>query len=418
MAHPFWDKYIEYEERLEATDEIFKILSRIIHIPLHQYARYFERYRTIAAKRNVEELAPSVVSSRILAEIGREGQNKPPAEQERELRTRIDAYHMEIFNRTQAETTNRWTYEQEIKRPYYHVTELDDAQLSNWRKYLEFEEGEGDYERTKFLYERCLVTCANYEEFWYRYARWTLAQMDKDETVRNEEVRNIYRRACNIYVYISKPEIRLHYARFEESLGKADTAIEIHDAILVNIPDHLDTIISLVNTYRRSEGVDVALAKLRDYTKSAGYPIKGALIAEEARLVWKVKGDPDGARRILNSNQQHAVECPRFWISFLNFERTQPTSEEQEAACHQRMKTIINDVRFKTRLPPTTIAELSSSYLQYLEERGGKEAMVEWTQLDREINGPPVAAAVAAKSKPSSNGKGRGGATNGHSTTV
>ena len=33
---------------------------------------------------------------------------------ERELRARIHNYHLEIFGRTQTETTKRWTYESEV----------------------------------------------------------------------------------------------------------------------------------------------------------------------------------------------------------------------------------------------------------------------------------------------------------------
>ncbi|MBE7180685.1 MAG: hypothetical protein INR71_05655, partial [Terriglobus roseus] len=173
LAHPFWDKYLEFEERLEAQQQIFAILARIIHIPMHQYARYFERFRALAASRPLVELVPA----NLLAQYRAEWQASNPAgrseaEMERDLRARIDGYYLEIFQKTQAETTKRWTYEQEIKRPYFHVTELDEPQLANWRKYLDFEEVEGDYQRIVFLYERCLVAAAYYDEFWLRYSRW------------------------------------------------------------------------------------------------------------------------------------------------------------------------------------------------------------------------------------------------------
>ncbi|KAI7100605.1 putative mRNA splicing protein, partial [Hortaea werneckii] len=160
LAHPFWDKYIEFEERIEAHDRVFEILSEIIHIPLHQYARYFERYRALSVNRSLAELAPANVIDGFRNELAGGMQQRTDAQMEQELRARIDQYHAEVFQQTQTETTKRWTYESEVKRPYYHVTDLDDAQLANWRKYLDFEESEGGYERTKFLYERCLVTAA------------------------------------------------------------------------------------------------------------------------------------------------------------------------------------------------------------------------------------------------------------------
>src|SRR5690242_6975198 len=58
LSHPFWDKYLEFEERLESFDRIFTILSRIIYIPMHQYARYFEKYRQMAQSRPLAATAP------------------------------------------------------------------------------------------------------------------------------------------------------------------------------------------------------------------------------------------------------------------------------------------------------------------------------------------------------------------------
>lgn len=239
LSHPFWDKYIEFEERLECEDKIFAILERVVHIPMHQYARYFDRFRTLAQSRPLTELLPEDTLAQFRQEVMAD---PPPAVQagqqqikmergeleiEREIRTRIDSFHLEIFSRTQTETTKRWTYESEIKRPYFHVTELDEPQLVNWRKYLDFEEVESGFERVAFLYERCLVTCAFYDEFWYRYVRWMYAQEGKEE-----DARNIYQRASMIFVPISRPGIRLQYAAFEESQSGSDMARSVYESIL------------------------------------------------------------------------------------------------------------------------------------------------------------------------------------------
>jgi len=64
-----------------------------------------------------------------------------------------------VHAKTAEETNKRWPYEADIKRPYFHVKPIDPAQLLNWRRYLDFEETEGDVERIRLLYERCLVSC-------------------------------------------------------------------------------------------------------------------------------------------------------------------------------------------------------------------------------------------------------------------
>ncbi|KAF2458337.1 hypothetical protein BDY21DRAFT_371175 [Lineolata rhizophorae] len=94
------------------------------------------------------------------------------------------------------------------------------------RKQLNFEEAEGDYRRTVYLYERCLTTAALYEEFWQRYARWMMAQAGK------EEVRIIYQRSSCVYFPILRLSVRHNYALLEETCGRLDVSKVIYEAIL------------------------------------------------------------------------------------------------------------------------------------------------------------------------------------------
>ncbi|OAL19225.1 hypothetical protein AYO22_09986 [Fonsecaea multimorphosa] len=403
LAHPFWDKYIEFEERMEGFDRIFAILGRIIHIPMHQYARYFEKYRQMAQTRPLSAIAPPGTLTQLQMDIENEGAGykagRSQTEVERELRARIDNYHLEIFRRTQTETTKRWTYESEIKRPYFHVTDLDEAQLANWRKYLDFEESEGDYTRTQFLYERCLVTCAQHDEFWLRYARWMLAQQGKEE-----EVRNIYQRASCFYVPIALPTTRLQYAYFEEMTGRVDVAKDIHDAILIQLPGHVETIVSLANINRRHSGLEAAVAVYQSHLESSTIDSasKAALVAEWAKLLWKVKGSPEEARQIFQQNQHWYLESPAFWTSYLRFEIDQPTSSETEEQHYEQIRRVVDEILSKSVLPEPTVQELITTYMKYLLERGTKDAAKEYMNLDREINGP-ISVQKLPKANPEAN---------------
>ena len=59
----------------------------------------------------------------------------------------------------------------QIKRPYFHVKPLERLQLKNWRDYLDFEILEGNRQRIQFLFERCMIACALYEDFWSKVYR-------------------------------------------------------------------------------------------------------------------------------------------------------------------------------------------------------------------------------------------------------
>ncbi|KYG41695.1 hypothetical protein M433DRAFT_158746 [Acidomyces richmondensis BFW] len=384
QAHPFWDKYLEFEERMDDHDRIFQLLSRIIRIPLHQYSRYFERYRNLAASRSIFELAPPDVITKWKEEIhGQIGAKyKSDADFETEMRKRLDTYHMDMFHHVQAETSKRWTYEQEVKRPYYHVPDLDDAQLANWRKYLDFEEAEGDYTRIKFLYERCVVTAANYDEFWFRYARWMQAQGDKVM-----EVRNIYQRASCLYVPITRPAIRLQYARFEESVGNAAIAIDIHEAILSILPNHLETIAHLAETHRRQHGVETAISFLEKYINGheniTAYT-RGALVTRLARLVWQINGQPAEARKIYQKYYTEFPDCRPFWVNWFFFETKQTPSPQQQ----ERVKYVYDLIRQKTTLSTATLKEVTNYFSIFMEEFGDGADMKELEKIDVEVNGP------------------------------
>jgi pre-mRNA-processing factor 39 len=354
---------------------------------MHQYARYFEKFRQLAHARPLLELITGEQLAQYRAEVEAEiFQSGPKGEQEieREIRSKIDNFHLESFASTQTETTKRWTYESEVKRPYFHVTELDVPQLKNWKMYLDFEELEGDYPRIVFLYERCLVTCAFYDEFWFRYARWMSAQDGKQE-----EVRNIYQRASTLYVPISRPGIRLQYAYFEEMLDRVDVARDIHSAILDRLPGHVETIVSWSNLERRQMGLQAAIDVYKHNIDSPAVDLfsKAAFVVEWATLIWKVQGSVDEARQVFQKNQQWYLQSRHFWAKYFEFELSQPTSLATENEHYSRVKRIFEDMIQQSRMNLSTKKKLSNYYLSYLQQRGTKEAMKEFLQVDKELNG-------------------------------
>ncbi|KAI0203996.1 pre-mRNA-processing factor 39 [Astrocystis sublimbata] len=405
LAHPFWDKYIEYEERQEAQDKIFAILQRVIHIPMHQYARYFERFRQMAHTRPIEELVPAETLARYRSEVDAEsaaygGLERQELEIERDIRAKIDAMYYEMFQRTQDETTKRWTYESEVKRPYFHVTELENTQIGNWRKYLDFEEAQGDFDRIVFLYDRCLVTCALYDEFWIRYARWMSAQPSKDE-----EVRHIYMRAATLFVPVSRPGIRLQWAYFEESAGRIGVARDIHEAILFQLPDCVEAIVSCANLERRQNGLDAAIevykAKIDD--QHVDIFTKAVLVTEWAFLLWKVKGSIAEARAVFTKNVQWYSDSRHFWEKWIEFELQQATSLELEDQHAERLQHIFKELLAKSRISAAAKKELCMAYGNYLHKRGGKDAMKTFLRFDREVYGP-ASLSVLDKSMSTENG--------------
>lgn len=351
---------------------------------MHQYARYYERFRGMIHSRPLAGLVAADVLARFQSEVQAEGGARPELEIERDVRTKIDALYYETFTATQNEVTKRWTYESEIKRPYFHVTELEHPQLANWRKYLDFEESEGDYERIVCLYERCLTSCAFYDDLWFRYVRWMGAQDGKDE-----EVRNIYIRASTMFVPISRPGIRLQWAYFEESSDRVDVAADIHSSILLTLPNCIEVIVSLANLRRRQGGIDDAVLVLKEYIDAPAVDVytKAALVGEWAQLVWLGKRSAEEARAVFSKNSQSYADSILFWEKWLQFElgQTQDAAALDKQA--ERLKQVFDEMRRKSRLSAAAKRELALVYMNYLVQQGGKDAMKVFLQVDREIFG-------------------------------
>ena len=388
MSHPFWDKYIEFETRQEAHGRVFALLTRLCRIPLHQYSRYYEKLRGMAHSLPLSDVVSADELSRIRAEVQAETtaqgvSERPELEVEREIRSKIDAMFYEVFTATATEVNNRWTYESELGHQYFHTIALNHTQLNGWRKYLDFEEAGGDFERTKFLYERCVNTCALYEEFWLRFARWMSAQPG-----REEEVRHIYMQGAFL-VPVSRPGIRLQWACFEESQGRIDVARDIHASILNKLPDCTEVIISWAHLERRQKDTEAAIQVLKDHIDAPTVDLytKAMLVAEWAGLVWKGKGSADQARAVFSKNSQWYGDSRLFWEKWFEFELEQPAEAGKEDVMAQRVKHVYDEFRNKSRLSAAVKRNLGKVYMDFLIHRGGKDAMKEFISVDRDMFG-------------------------------
>ncbi|KAI9090990.1 putative mRNA splicing protein [Phlyctochytrium arcticum] len=369
ISHTFWDKYIEYEESKQAHGAVISILERIIHIPLHQYARYFEKYSALSVTRPISEL----ITQEEYKQLDDEIRNPPPKDDDdedaepsarktddqvqAELRQRIHTLKSEIYMRTQEGVHKRWVYESEIKRPYFHVKPLDEAQLSNWRKYLDFEEVEGDTGRIYFLYERCLVTCALYEEFWQRYIRFLLSRQDTDGT------RNVFIRATNIFIPPSRPAVRLAYATFEEQEKRIEEARELYTQILAQLPGHVETAIKLAHFERRQGGLGKAVESLnQNITAAPNAAGKAFLTAHKIKMSYAVDGNAESARSDFEQAVTQYSDSRFLWLQFLLFEIGQCGSQALTASA--KVWTSIKD----SELAPEDKRDLGFRYLDYLLE--------------------------------------------------
>ncbi len=420
MSHLFWDVYLSFEEyRNNNNQKVFKLLNHIITIPLYDYSKYFQKlfklleskkindfltkdeieiYKIeiqIARKQQIQTQSQSQSQSQLQnqkqiqpdtndKENENEIENLELTEDElnTEIHSKLVKKYTDIYVTTQTAVYKRWEFESQIKRPHFHITYLSDNDLSNWRRYLTFEEIEGDFNRTRLLYERCLITCALYEEFWLRYSRWLVGKG------KLEEARSVYKRAC-FYVPIGRPTIRNQYALFEQMQGNFLLARDIFTSVLESLPGNVETFIYYANLERIISGNnETALALYVQALESEYYDSisKNILLQEIIQLYTSLRHSIDEARQFLNAYILKFSKNYYFWRIFLELEINSNTfNNNEEDNQDLRVRNIFikiqqSDLEFKYQ------KDLSHIYQIYLLEHSTSENLKEYFQIDIKYN--------------------------------
>ncbi|XP_071334956.1 pre-mRNA-processing factor 39 isoform X1 [Trachinotus anak] len=186
-----WESFINWETEQQKLANVTAIYDRILGIPTQLYSQHFQRFKDHVQNNNPKHFLSEQefvqlrleLSKASLAMVSNDGET-PAAEEElppgtedladpakrvteiENMRHKVIEVRQEVFNHNEHEVSKRWAFEEGIKRPYFHVKALEKTQLNNWKEYLDFEIENGTPERVVVLFERCLIACALYEEFW------------------------------------------------------------------------------------------------------------------------------------------------------------------------------------------------------------------------------------------------------------
>jgi pre-mRNA-processing factor 39 len=205
----------------------------------------------------------------------------------------------------------------------------------------------------------------------------------------DEEIRYALQRASTTFVPVVRPAIRYHYSLWEESKGRLAVARAILKGLAVKMPQLVSTYVYMAHLERRIGGLQDGINSLKTSLASGKLDIytSGALVAEWAKMVWRVKGDIIGARAVFKDHIEEYLDSKYFWINYFKFELDQPLDMENPESTHERITTVFKLITERARLPPLIIRDLTEEYMQYLLERR-PDSVQEYIKLDRETNGP------------------------------
>ncbi|XP_062537988.1 LOW QUALITY PROTEIN: pre-mRNA-processing factor 39 [Armigeres subalbatus] len=215
------------------------------------------------------------------------------------IKDKIISRRKKLHKATVAAVTARWTYEEGIKRPYFHVKPLERCQLKNWKEYLDFEIEQGDEKRILVLFERCLIACALYDDFWLKLIRYLDSRAEEPEVV--PRIRDAYERACTIH-HPDKPSLHLMWSAFEESQNNVNKAADILANLEKVSPNLMQVAYRRINLERRRGDLDKCGQLYQTYlTTAKSKTIAGNVVIKYARFLNKIKKDHEQAHLVLKN---------------------------------------------------------------------------------------------------------------------
>eukprot|EP00250_Pteridium_aquilinum_P020126 c24712_g1_i4 orf=1655-3397(+) len=439
MSHILWDKYLEFEVSLNEINRISQIYTRIIQLPIQQLDRYYHSYKHFIALHTLTELqsdeeraatsasvsattastaadaAPEtelVPTESVVSEEGNfgesttaskiEGSVKPDQWSEENELIKFNLVRDELYKAAKEQDSRIAEYESAIRRPYFHVKPLDDAQLANWHRYLDAMEKEGDFAKVVKLYERCLIACANYPEYWIRY----VLHMDSEGSM--EYAVDALTRASQIFVK-RRPEIHLFAARFKEEHGDIEGARFEYEFLNSSLaPGLLESIVKAANFEHRQgnpEGACAVFTSAIEYEKSKeesrSLPF---LFIQYARFLDQVLLNTEKARGVYADALAFLPLSKALWEALIHFEAYRSGPKEID-----RLESLIEEATAAPRpdvpgLSAIDREEISSIYLEFVDLFGDLQRLKKVEARHRQLF--PLRKNAESRKRPSSDGSG------------
>ncbi|CAN6875434.1 unnamed protein product [Brassica oleracea] len=321
-----WDKYIEFLLIKKQWSSLAHVYLRTLRYPSKKLDFYYNNFRKIAAslKEKIkcridvngdlssdpmeEDLVPTLHSDEEISVVIRDlmGPSSSFA-----VAKALHAYLSigeQFYQDSEQLKAKISCFETQIRRPYFHVKPLDTNQLDNWHKYLSFAETYGDFDWAIKLYERCLIPCANYTEFWFRY-------VDFVESNGGRELANFaLARASQTFVK-NESAVHLFNARFKEHVGDASAA----SVALSRCGEELgvgfvENVAKKANMEKRLGNFEAAVTTYREALKKSlvgkeNVETTALLYVQFSRLKYMITNSADEAAQILIEGNEKVPHC-------------------------------------------------------------------------------------------------------------
>uniref|UniRef100_A0A7N8YNQ4 Pre-mRNA-processing factor 39-like n=1 Tax=Mastacembelus armatus TaxID=205130 RepID=A0A7N8YNQ4_9TELE len=350
-----WDLYVEWEKEQGNMRNAAAVLDRVLRVPTQLYNTHYDKFKEHLSSHEPKQVL-SLEEYEELRTLCRQSQKAERAEQAQEEEEERPPGEEELYYykcscclfrfkslnwlqtyaalsspahcyiKNKFDLLSLSLFITQIKRPYFHVKPLDRIQLRAWHSYLDWE-----ITQVRILFERCLIACALYEEFWVRYVQYL-------EPQSVDEARAVYKRACEIHL-MYKPNIHMQWATFEERHGDLTEARRVLEALEKSLPGLAVVRLRRAALERRAGQLDQSEALLQEaVAESKDKPTLHAFYSIKlARLLLKLGRNPSRARRVLQDALEISPDNDKLHLNLLELEVSDPwASAEAVQECVTR----------------------------------------------------------------------------------
>uniref|UniRef100_A0A3Q4GB55 Pre-mRNA-processing factor 39-like n=1 Tax=Neolamprologus brichardi TaxID=32507 RepID=A0A3Q4GB55_NEOBR len=324
-----WDLYVEWEKEQGNMKNATAVLDRVLRVPTQLYNTHYDKFKEHLNNHEPKEvLSPEEYEE--LRELCRQSQKaeraeqsqeeekeRPPGEEEPEelmqkIREQVLLRRDKVYQDNEGEVRKRWHFEDAVN-PNQATTEESEVMAPPQEPSEDTIAAQDDH-RVRILFERCLIACALYEEFWSRYIQYL-------EPQSVDEARAVYKRACEIHLAY-KPNIHMHWATFEERHGDLTEARRVLEALEKKLPGLAVVRIRRAALERRAGQLDQSEALLREaVAESREKPTLHAFYSIKlARSLLKLGRDPSSARSVLQEALEISPDNDKLHMNLLELE--------------------------------------------------------------------------------------------------
>jgi len=318
-ARILWEKYIEFESSQDEYGNVVKLYKRAIRVPSKDLTliwSQFKDFMKVHTKQDTSENQENILQLEQFAETEEE---KNAYLASNKLKDLTDYWREQLYLPTKKELDRIRPFEDQVRRPYFHVQPFQENEIDHIRKYLENEEAEFKNKNCSLdhiiqLYERVIVYCAYYMEIWNRYIRFLESQN------MSEKIAEIYDRLINCSVLKERYFVHLQYAEYLEM--KNENPESIYDQLInQRCVGHLESLMSTIAFYsRRSNFEKVEQIYSENIQKIQGDAAQCYFKIQFAQFMWKVRNNETKARELLNECVNEHKTLKKAYQSLLEFE--------------------------------------------------------------------------------------------------